>query len=278
MISNLLRFIRFSHTIFALPFAVGAMVVAADGLPSARVIVCILLAMVFARTAAMTFNRIADWEIDKRNPRTEGRHRLVSKGVAVAACVVSSLAFFGVTAFLNPLCLALSPVALAVILGYSYAKRFTHFAQFVLGLALAIAPVGAWLAVTGSFALAPVVLAAAVCVWTAGFDTIYATQDYEIDRREGLRSMVTLLGVPGALRLAVLLHLAAWFGLAAFGWAAHLGVVYFAATGLILIPLAYEHILARKGSVEASNQAFFQANAIVGALFVFGTLIDRLVS
>lgn len=278
MISNLLRFIRFSHTIFALPFAVGAMVVAADGFPSLRVMICILFAMVFARTAAMTFNRIADWEIDKRNPRTVGRHRLVPKGVAIATCTVSSLAFIGMTAFLNPLCLVLSPVALAVILGYSYAKRFTHFAQFVLGLALAIAPVGAWLAVTGSFALAPIILAVAVCVWTAGFDTIYATQDYEVDRREGLRSMVTLLGIPGALRLAVLLHLVAWFGLVAFGWAAHLGVVYFAATGLILIPMAYEHILARKGSVEAINQAFFQANAIVGALFVLGTLADRLIS
>lgn len=278
MISNLLRFIRFSHTIFALPFAVGAMVVAADGFPPLRVIFCILLAMVFARTAAMTFNRIADWEIDKRNPRTESRHRLVSRKVAIAACVISVLAFFGVTAFLNPLCLALSPIALIVILGYSYAKRFTHFAQFVLGLALAIAPVGAWLAVTGSFAWAPIVLAVTVCVWTAGFDTIYATQDYEIDRREGLRSMVTLLGIPGALRLAVLLHLAAWFGLVAFGLVAHLGGIYFAATGFILIPLAYEHVLARKGSVEAINQAFFQANAIVGALFVLGTLVDRLIS
>ncbi len=278
MISNLLRFIRFSHTIFALPFAIGAMVVAADGIPTWRVITCILLAMVFARTAAMTFNRIADWEIDKRNPRTEGRHRLVPKGVAIATCAISVLAFIGVTAFLNPLCLALSPVALAVIMGYSYAKRFTYFAQFVLGLALAVAPVGAWLAVKGSFACAPLILAAAVCVWTAGFDTIYATQDYEVDRREGLRSMVTLLGIPGALRLAVLLHVAAWFGLVAFGWAAHLGGIYFAATGLILIPLVYEHILARKGSVEAINQAFFQANAIVGALFVLGTLIDRLVA
>lgn len=278
MISNLLRFIRFSHTIFALPFAVGAMVVAADGLPSVRVIFLILLAMVFARTAAMTFNRIADWEIDKRNPRTEGRHRLVSKGAAIVACAVSSLAFLLVTAFLNPLCLALSPVALAVALGYSYAKRFTHFAQFMLGLALAVAPVGAWLAVTGSFALAPLILAAAVCAWTAGFDTIYATQDYEVDRREGLRSMVTLLGIPGALRLAVVLHLVAWAGLVAFGFAAHLGGIYFTSAGLILIPLAYEHILARKGSVEAINQAFFQANAIVGALFVLGTLADRLVS
>lgn len=275
MIGNFLQFIRFSHTIFALPFAVGAMIVAADGWPSLRVILLILLAMVFARTAAMTFNRIADWEIDQRNPRTVARHRLLSKSAAIAACVISSILFLAVTAFLNPLCFALSPVALIVILGYSLAKRFTNLAQFVLGLALSIAPVGAWLAVTGSFATAPLVLAGAVLVWTAGFDIIYATQDYEVDRREGLKSMVVWLGIPRALMLAVALHLLAFGGLLAFGWAAGLGTAYFVATGLMIFALVYEHLLARRGDVASINQAFFQANAAVGLLFVLGTFVDR---
>jgi 4-hydroxybenzoate polyprenyltransferase len=270
---NFLRFIRFSHTIFALPFALGAMFVAAGGLPALRVILGVLAAMVCARTAAMTFNRLADWEIDKRNPRTAGRHRLASRSTAIAACVVSSAGFVLSAWWLNPLCLALSPVALGIVFLYSLTKRFTHFAQFFLGLALAAAPVGAWLAVTGAFALAPLVLALAVLLWVAGFDLIYATQDYEVDLREGLRSMVVFFGVPGALRLAVWLHAAAFVGLAAFGFAAGLGRYYFSSLALVLAALAYEHIEARRGNIESINRAFFQANALVGIVFVAGTLL-----
>lgn len=276
MIANFLRFIRFSHTIFALPFALGSMFVAAHGLPSWQIIALILLAMVFARTAAMTFNRIADWEIDKRNPRTVGRHKLMPKNAAIAACVISALLFFLTTYFINPLCFALSPIALVVILGYSYAKRFTNFAQFVLGLALAIAPVGAWLAVTGHFAAPPLILAAAVLMWTAGFDIIYATQDYEVDKREGLHSIVVWLGLPRALLLAVGLHTAALLALAGFGLSAQLGTPYFIALALMAGALVYEHLLARKGDVGAINVAFFQANAAVGLFFVIGTLVDQL--
>lgn len=276
MIANFLRFIRFSHTIFALPFALGSMFVAAQGLPPWPVVLLILLAMVFARTAAMTFNRIADWEIDKRNPRTVGRHKLLPKHIAIAACVVSALLFFLTTYFINSLCFLLSPIALIVILGYSYAKRFTNFAQFVLGLALAIAPVGAWLAVTGHFATPPLILAAAVLMWTAGFDIIYATQDYEVDKREGLRSIVVWLGLSRALTFAVVLHTAALVALAGFGLSARLGTPYFIALALMAGALVYEHLLARKGDVNAINAAFFQANAAVGLFFVLGTLVDQL--
>ncbi len=276
MIANFLRFIRFSHTVFALPFALGAMFVAANGLPSWQIVGLILLAMVFARTAAMTFNRIADWEIDKRNPRTAGRHKLLPKPVAILACIVSSVLFVGIASLINPLCFALSPIALIVVLGYSYAKRFTNLAQFVLGLALAIAPVGAWLAVTGHFATPPLILAAAVLMWTAGFDIIYATQDYEVDKREGLRSVVVWLGLSRALLLAVALHAAALLALGAFGMSARLGAVYFGALALMAGALVYEHLLARKGDVNAINTAFFQANAAVGLFFVVGTLVDRL--
>lgn len=226
-LADFLRFIRFSHTVFALPFALGAMFVAAGGLPASGIALGILVAMVSARTAAMTFNRLADWEIDKRNPRTEGRHRLVRRSQAVAACAVSSGLFVAAAWWLNPLCFALSPVALGVVFFYSLTKRFTSFAQFFLGLALAVAPVGAWLAVRGEFAMAPLVLAASVLLWVAGFDLIYATQDYEVDRREGLRSMVVWLGVPGAMSLAVWLHGAAFLGLVAFGLVAGLPAAYF---------------------------------------------------
>lgn len=278
MIGNFLRFIRFSHTIFALPFALGALFVAANGWPAWSTLGLVVLCMVFARTAAMTFNRLADWKIDQRNPRTEGRHKLVSKRYATVACILSSLLFFATTHFINPLCFALSPVALGIIFFYSFTKRFTNGAQFFLGLALAVAPVGAWLAVTGTFALAPLALAAAVLCWVAGFDIIYATQDYEVDQRDGLHSVVVGLGISKALVAAKLLHIAALGGFLAFGVLAKLGGIYFAGVGLVALGLVYEHLLARKGSVAAINQAFFQVNAAVSAVFVISTLADRIIS
>lgn len=277
MIGNFLRFIRFSHTIFALPFALGALFVAADGWPAWQTLLLVVLAMVFARTAAMTFNRLADWQIDQRNPRTAARHTMVSQPFAISACAISSLLFILTTWFINPLCFALSPVALIVIFFYSFTKRFTDGAQLFLGLALSIAPVGAWLAVTGSFALPPLVLAAAVLCWVAGFDIIYATQDYEIDRRDGLRSMVVALGLPKALVTAKLLHVAALGGFLAFGLLAGLGVVYYIGMVLVAGGLIYEHALAKKGNISAINLAFFQVNAAVSAVFVLSTLVDRII-
>lgn len=275
-VKDFLQFIRFSHTVFALPFALGALFVAANGLPSWQLFGLVLLCMVFARTAAMTFNRIADWEIDKRNPRTERRHKLMSKPGAILACAASSALFIATTWFINPLCFWLSPVALAIVFFYSFTKRFTDFAQFFLGLALAVAPVGAWLAVTGSFSLAPVVLAGAVLLWVAGFDMIYATQDYEVDRREGLHSMVVRLGVQPALACAVILHILSFAALVGFGLAAHLGAIYYGGLVAILVALVFEHRLAGRGNIEAINAAFFQSNAAVGAIFVLATLADRL--
>ncbi len=275
-VSDFLTFIRFSHTVFAMPFALGAMFVAARGWPSWRVGAGIVAAMVFARTAAMTFNRLADWEIDKRNPRTAGRHRLVGRGAAIAACALSSGAFVASAAWLNPLCLALSPVALALVFFYSLTKRFTHFAQFFLGLALSASPVGAWIAVTGSFALPPLVLAAAVIPWVAGFDIIYATQDVEADRREGLKSMVVRLGVERSLRWAPALHAIAFGGLVAFGWVAGLGFGYAAALAVTGIALIAEHVVARRGDPASIQSAFFHANAIVGIAFLAGVMWDTL--
>ena len=278
MISRFLSFIRFSHTVFALPFALGSMFVAAHGLPSIRLFALVVLAMIFARTAAMTFNRLADWEIDKRNPRTAGRHKLVSKGLAIGACFLSALLFVGTTWMINPLCFVLSPVALLIVFFYSLTKRFTHGAQFFLGLALAVAPIGAWIAVTGSFALPPLVLGASVLCWVAGFDIIYATQDLEVDRREGLHSMVVWLGLPRALAVATLLHAFALAGFLFFGAVARLGPVYFLGLGLVGAGLVYEHLLAMKGTVSAINKAFFHVNAAVSAIFVLTILVDQLVA
>lgn len=275
--SRFLEFVRFSHTVFAMPFALGALVVAADGLPPARVVGLVVLAMVFARTAAMTFNRLADWELDKRNPRTVARHKLARKSVAIGACVVTSVLFIATCWWINPLCFYLSPMALGVVFFYSLTKRFTHFAQFFLGLALAVAPVGAWLAVTGAFAVAPIVLAAAVVCWVAGFDIIYATQDYAVDRREGLRSMVVWLGIPRALQLAQILHGIMWVLLVAFGITAGLGAIYFLGLVPMLGFLIYEHRVAKSLDVRAINAAFFVANAWIGGIFVIATWMDRLV-
>lgn len=275
--TRFLEFIRFSHTVFAMPFALGAVAVAADGFPAWWVVSLVIVAMVFARTAAMTFNRLADWDLDRRNPRTAGRHQLASRSTAIVACAASSLAFIVTCWWINPLCFFLSPVALGVVFFYSFTKRFTHFAQFFLGLALAVSPVGAWLAVTGSFAWPPMILAAAVVCWVAGFDMIYATQDYEVDRVEGLRSMVVWLGVPGALQVAQWLHGAMWILLLGFGLSAGLGVIYFAALIPMLGFLIYEHRIAKTLDVRAINAAFFVSNAWIGAIFVAATWIDRLV-
>jgi 4-hydroxybenzoate polyprenyltransferase len=271
-LARVLTFIRFSHTVFALPFALGATFTAARGWPPARLLVLVIAEMVFARTAAMTFNRLADWEIDKRNPRTAGRHKLVSRSVAIGLLLGSAAAFVVTAAFVNRLCLLLSPVALAILFFYSLTKRFTAFSHFFLGLALGIAPIGAWLAIRGHFELPPFVLCAAVLLWVAGFDLIYATQDEEFDRKAGLRSLVVTLGTPGTLVLAQWLHLAMWVLLIVFGEVAHLGHAYGIGIGLIMPALIYEHHTARKMDLGAINRAFFYSNAFVGLVFVCATL------
>ncbi len=263
-----LRLIRFSHTIFALPFALGALLVATDGRPPARLLWLVLICMVCARTAAMLFNRVVDWSLDQRNPRTASRHNLISRAAAILFLVVSSGAFLVAAAAINQLTLILSPVALAFVFFYSLTKRFTAASHFFLGLALAIAPIGAWIAATGRLALAPLLLGAGVVAWVAGFDLIYATQDFEFDRREGLHSLVVRLGIAGSLRLAQWLHLAMLLALVAFGWAASLGAIYFAGMPLVAAALWFEHRSAARLDLAGINRAFFQSNAFVSAVFL----------
>ena len=276
-VTRFLRLIRFSHTIFALPFALAALVVAADGWPSSRVLLLVLACMVCARTAAMLFNRLVDWSLDQRNPRTAWRHLLVPRPAIIAALLLAVGGLVFAAAAINRLTFLLSPVALAVVFFYSLTKRFTAATHFFLGMALGIAPIGAWIAQTGSVTLPPLVLAVAVVFWVSGFDLIYATQDYEFDREAGLKSLVVKLGVPRSLRVAQLLHGLTLAGFICFGLTAHLGAVYFGAMVLVAIMLFYEHRSARRLDVAGVNRAFFQSNAVVSAIFLLAVAIDRLV-
>jgi 4-hydroxybenzoate polyprenyltransferase len=275
-VARFLRLIRFSHTIFALPFALGALAVAANGRPSPRILLLVLTCMVFARTAAMLFNRLVDWSLDQRNPRTAARHLLMKRPAAFLLLIVSSAAFLCAAAAINRLTLMLAPCALAIIFLYSVTKRFTSATHFFLGTALAVAPIGAWIAQTGRIDLPPLILAFGVVCWVAGFDLIYATQDYDFDRAEGLQSLVVKLGIPLSLRLAQWLHLAMFAALIAFGATANLGLIYYSAMLTVVAALVYEHRSARRLDVAAINRAFFYSNAFVSAVFLIAVWVDRL--
>jgi 4-hydroxybenzoate polyprenyltransferase len=262
-----LELIKFSHSVFALPFALSAMLVAAHGVPGFWILWC----LVSARTAAMAFNRWADWDYDVFNPRTKRRSQLGTRGSTLVLCAVALAAFVFGCSQLNFLCLVLCPVACVIVLGYSLTKRFTDYSHAVLGVALAIAPMGAWAATTGSLmSLLPWMLAAAVWYWVFGFDLIYATQDVEFDQQAKLHSFPARYGVKAALRLARILHVFTWLILLAFGWLAGLGMPYCIAMGLIFIALIAEHILCRSNDLARINIAFFQMNALVGLILVLG--------
>jgi 4-hydroxybenzoate polyprenyltransferase len=266
-----LELIKFSHSVFALPFALSAMLVAAQGVPSFGTLFWILWCLVSARTAAMAFNRWADWDYDVFNPRTKRRSQLGTRKTTLALCLIALLAFAVGSSQLNFLCLALCPLACLIILGYSLTKRFTDYSHAFLGLALAAAPMGAWAATTGDlFSPLPWLLASAVWCWVFGFDLIYATQDVEFDRQARLHSFPARHGVPAALRLARTLHAFTWLILLGFGWLAGLGLPYYIAMGLVFIALIVEHILCRSTDLARINLAFFQMNAIVGLILVIG--------
>lgn len=281
-------FVKLSHTVFALPFALASMVVAARdnrGWPGWRIFGLILAAMVCARTCAMAFNRIVDRKFDAANPRTAGRHLPaghISLLSAIVLCVLSGAGLVAAAYFLNPICFYLSPVALAVICFYSLTKRFTDFTHIYLGIALALAPIGAWLAVKGGFvlwprhdsALLPLLLAVGVVFWLIGFDIIYALQDYEFDRRSGLRSLVVRWGPDNALMGAFLSHLFMWGALLAFGLLSGFRFAYMAGLFIILICLLLEHWLARRRSLKWINTAFFRLNALISIIFLIVTTAE----
>jgi 4-hydroxybenzoate polyprenyltransferase len=275
VIVRFFQLIRFSHTVFALPFALGALLVAANGRPTLRMLLLVLGCMVLARTAAMLFNRLCDWSLDQKNPRTANRHRLLQKSIAWSLLAISAIGFLATSAAINRTTGLLAPVALLIIFFYSLTKRFTSATHFFLGLALAVAPAGAWIAQTGRLDLPPLVLGAGVICWVAGFDLIYATQDVDFDRRAGLRSLVVKLGVARSLQLAQWLHFLMFLALIAFGFSAQLGIVYYAAMPLVAAALFYEHRSASKPDLAGINRAFFQSNAFVGAIFLAAVAVDR---
>ncbi len=269
-IRTTLSMIKIEHTLFALPFALLGAVLAAKGLPSLWQIFWICVAMVGARSAAMTFNRIVDRKIDAENPRTASRELpsgKLSVSFAVAFTIAASALFFLAAAMLNKLTLILSPVALGSVLLYSYMKRFTSLAHLVLGWALCIAPTGAWIAVRGALdSPEPLLLSLVVMMWTAGFDVLYACQDFDFDRKTGLQSIPAKFGIAGALKVARLFHAQAFFALVilyavtGLGWLALLGVI---ATALLL---AYQHTLVKANDLSRLNAAFFTTNAFVSVI------------
>lgn len=265
-----LEMIKFEHTLFALPFAFLGAVLAANGLPTLWQCVWILLAMVGARSAAMTFNRIADKDIDAENPRTANRE-LPSGKLSVKFAwlfLAASVVLFEVSAYeLNWLTFVLSPIALISILGYSYAKRYTAFAHLLLGWALAISPTAAWIAVRGILdSPVPVLLSLLVLMWTAGFDVLYACQDYEFDKRAGLRSIPARFGIKNSLWIARIFHFQAFcvllllYAITGLGWLALVGV------GLVGVLLVYQHTLVKPNDLSRMNAAFFTTNAFVSVI------------
>ncbi len=281
----ILEMIKFEHTIFALPFAlISALLASRDlphGLPGIATLGWILLAMVTARSAAMAFNRLADAEIDRKNPRTAARH--IPAGLLtraqVGAFLLVAVGLFLLAAWrLNPLCFALSPVALAAVLGYSYTKRFTSLCHLFLGFAIGIAPIGAWLAVRGSFAVVPVLLGAAVMLWIGGFDIIYALQDYEYDFSEkALFSLPKRVGKASALLISRLMHAAMLALLVTIGVIYGLHLVYFIGVAVVAALIIYEQSLVKPDDLRRVNLAFFTLNGWISvSLFVF-VLIDRFI-
>lgn len=267
-----LEMIKFEHTLFALPFAFLGSILAANGLPTWRQILWITVAMVGARSAAMTFNRIIDRDIDAANPRTANREIPSGKLSLTFAWVFLyiSVAVFVLAAWsLNWLTFALSPVALLFVLGYSYAKRFTVFAHLLLGAALAISPSAAWIAVRGNLMdEVPILLSVFVLIWTAGFDVLYACQDLEYDRKAGLRSIPARFGIKNALWIARLFHFQAFIVLfllwlvTGMSWLALAGVI---AVGALFV---YQHALLRGGNLSRMNAAFFTTNAFVSVILL----------
>lgn len=303
-ISKWCSFVKIQHTVFALPFALAAMMVAARdsrGWPGWKVFGLILAAMVCARTCAMAFNRIMDRKFDADNPRTASRHLPAGTITLVSAwtlCIGSGLGLILAAFFINPICFYLSPVALFFVCFYSMTKRFTDYTHVWLGIALGLAPIGAWLAVRGGLGfeplpepygasgigkmiarngltgIQPLLLAAAVVFWLVGFDIIYALQDFEYDRRAGLHSLVVGWGPANALRAAFLSHLVMWGLLAAFGVICGFKLAYYFGIVVILGCLVMEHWLARRRKGDWVQNAFFRLNALISVAFVLLTAIE----
>jgi len=278
--NNYLSLIKFSHTIFALPFAFIGFFLASQHFGYTfewQTLCLVILCMVFARSAAMAFNRYLDRDIDAKNPRTATREipaGIVSPQQALAYVLLNCGLFVATTFFINPLCFYLSPVALAVVLVYSYTKRFTALCHFVLGLGLALAPVGAFLAISQEFRLLPVLFGVLVLFWVSGFDIIYAMQDEEFDKSLQLHSIPTLLGKKNALRLSSFLHFSCAILLLAIGFLANFGLFYWLGTAIFVGLLFYQHTLVSENDLSKVNLAFFTTNGIASVVFAIFVMLE----
>jgi 4-hydroxybenzoate polyprenyltransferase len=273
--------VKFSHTVFALPFALAATAVAArgHGITLAQVL-AILVAMAGARTAAMGFNRIVDRRLDARNPRTASRELPTGKVTVLAAGLLtaaSAAVFVAAAASLGRLCLLLSPVVLALVLGYSFTKRFTWLCHLFLGLAIGLAPAGAWIAVRGDLGVPALWLSAAVATWIGGFDILYALADRDFDREAGIHSIPAHFGIAAALALSAILHVGTVLALLAAGWAAGLGVVYYGGVATVAAIFVYEHAILRPSDLSRLDVAFFNLNGYVSLVYFAATLTQVLI-
>ena len=275
-----LKMIMFKHTIFALPFALASALLALRGIPGPLDLIMIVFAMATARNAAMSFNRYIDAKIDKDNPRTKDREipsGKLSKKFSLGFCITNAILFILISSYFNVLTLILSPFALTIILGYSLTKKFTHYTQIFLGLALGISPLAAWIALTGSMSIIPVCLGVAVMFWVSGFDIIYSTLDYDYDKKSELKNLVVKLGVKNALFTSKILHMFSFMFFILVGFLAHLSALYYFGCLVILSLLIYEHSLVKPDDLSKVNKAFFTLNGYIAISYFVFTSLDLLI-
>ena len=275
--------VKFSHTIFAMPFAITGFVLGIKNSDEPfhwSLFLLVVLAMIFARNAAMAFNRWADKDIDKLNPRTALRvipAGIVSPGSALFFVILNSLLFMGTAFLINKLTFFLSPIALLVILGYSLTKKFTSLCHFILGIGLSLAPIGAYLSVTGSFDLLPVFYSILVLFWVSGFDMLYALQDEEFDKSMNLKSMVVQLGKSGAIKLSVLTHAISFIFIFLIGFKADFGLWYWIGSFIFAGLLAYQHMIIKPNDISRINLAFATTNGIASVIFAIFNITEMLI-
>jgi 4-hydroxybenzoate polyprenyltransferase len=279
-IKDFFSLVRFSHTVFAMPFAlIGfSLAVSQDNYGfSLRLLLLIILCMIFARNAAMGFNRIADNRFDALNPRTENREipkGVISTRAASMFVVINAALFILTTAFINPLTLILSPVALLVVLGYSFTKRFTVLCHFILGLGLSLAPIGAYISITGSFAVLPVIYSLIVLTWSSGFDIIYALQDNEFDRSQELKSVPSALGMKRALAISIIVHFVTFCLVVIAGYLGKGGIFFWIGALLFTSLLIYQHAIVKHDDISRVDLAFGTTNGIASLIFSFFVILD----
>ena len=275
-----LSLIKFSHTIFAMPFALIGFFLAKPHEFQWAILIYVILCMIFARSAAMAFNRYIDRDIDKKNPRTATVREIPSGKIkpsnALLFTIINALLFIITTYLINPICFKLSPIALIIILGYSITKRFTYLCHLFLGIGLALAPIGSFLAVSGKFDILPILFSVAVLFWVSGFDIIYALQDEEFDKNENLYSIPALIGVKNSMIISKILHFLTFITLLFAGLKYNFGIYYHIGFIIFTILLVYQHIIIKPNDLSKINLAFFTTNGIASVIFGLLVIIDIL--